>query len=37
MRLVHLVTGADGQSHVSEENLELDAWTSSNRRVVWAA
>ena len=26
MRLVHLVTGTDGQSHVREEQVDFDGW-----------
>jgi uncharacterized cupin superfamily protein len=29
MRLLHLVTGADGQSHVHEETVDVDGWTAA--------
>jgi quercetin dioxygenase-like cupin family protein len=29
MRVVHLVTGPDGQSHVREETRELDRWEAA--------
>ena len=29
MRLVHLVTGSDGQSHVREETVAFDGWQSA--------
>jgi quercetin dioxygenase-like cupin family protein len=29
MRLVHLVTGPDGQSHVREESHDLDHWVTA--------